>query len=464
MEASGGRKLLGILLAGIFLVFSMTPQMRYFYSLPTYQKITVGDQLDLSKNHKNISQSITNALKLSIDDGAKGLLKINKDHLNAIVAMEPGVANLKVKLFGWIPLKTMKVEIVPSVRVTPGGHSVGVMLHSEGVLVVGQSIVEDNYGNRYNPAREAGIEVGDIILEINNRKVVNDEQVARIVNEYGTQGKMLKIRVKHNNRVSVKEVKPILCKETSRYRIGLYIRDTAAGVGTVTFFEPSTQRYGALGHVITDVDTSKPINIADGKIVRAGIQGIQPGKKGHPGEKIGMFIADKSFQGDIKKNCQFGIFGTLEKPLENPIYESLPVGYSDQIKAGSAEILTVLDGEKIESFKIYIEKVMPENRSSGKGMIIKVTDKRLLDRTGGIIQGMSGSPIIQEGKIVGAVTHVFINNPTKGYGCLIEWMLDECNIISQKIGGAEGSPFLHSRKFRQNQWKFLKHKGENKQL
>ncbi|KNZ70744.1 stage IV sporulation protein B [Thermincola ferriacetica] len=443
MDVKGYRKLTGIVLACLIVIFSCTPQMRYFYSLPTYQKITVGDYLDLSFEKAQISKTIQNTLKLNIDGEKQNILRVDKSKINALVAAKPGVANLQLKLFGLIPLKTMQVEVVPSVKLVPGGHSVGVMLHSEGVLVVGQSIVEDAEGNKSNPAKEAGIEVGDIILKINDETVVNDEQVARLVNDYGKTKKPLKVLIKHNKRIEVKYVKPVLCKETSRYRIGLYIRDTAAGVGTITFYDPKTGRYGALGHIITDVDTKKPIDIANGKVVRAGIQGIQPGRCGQPGEKIGMFIEDKDFEGNIKKNCRFGIFGTLKKPLQNPIYPELPVAYSDQINTGPAEILTVLDGEKINKYKIEIEKILPEQRSSGKGMVIHITDPRLLRRTGGIIQGMSGSPIIQNGRLIGAVTHVFINDPAKGYGCLIEWMLDECNSFNPKIGWrAKSSPSL----------------------
>ncbi len=437
------KKVIGILLVVLVLGVSFSPQMQYFFSLPSYQKVAVGDTVEINLNKINFSTKIRDSLIVDVVEQQKGALK-PLHNLDALIATQPGLASLKLTLFGLIPIKTMQVEIVPSISLVPGGQSIGVLLHSEGVLVVGQSVVEDTQGNKSNPARDAGIDVGDIILKVNDRTVNSDELVARLVNEAGKGGKPVKVLVKHNNKVSVKYVRPVKCKDTQRFRMGLYVRDTAAGVGTVTFYDPISKKYGALGHVITDVDTNRPINIANGKIVRAGVQGIQPGKRGHPGEKIGMFIEDKTFQGDIKKNTQFGIFGTLKNPLQNTIYNKLPVAFTDQIKVGPAEILTVLDGEKIERYGIDIENVMPEQRGSGKGMIIRVTDPKLIRRTGGIIQGMSGSPIIQNGHIVGAVTHVFVNDPTKGYGCLIEWMLDECQIknTSNKVGWrAFGSPF-----------------------
>jgi len=172
-------------------------------------------------------------------------------------------------------------------------------------------------------------------------------------------------------------------------------------------------------------------NREKGRIVKADIQGIKPGKKGEPGEKIGIFNGDE-LRGNIEINSHFGIFGRLNKPLDNPYYKNgIPIALSNQIKEGPAEIITVISGDKLEKFDIRILRVLPQHQPTGKGLVIQITDPRLLKATGGIIQGMSGSPIIQEGKLVGAVTHVFVNDPTKGYGCLAEWMLLEAGIVQK---------------------------------
>jgi stage IV sporulation protein B len=226
---------------------------------------------------------------------------------------------------------------------------------------------------------------------------------------------------------------PIHDLETQRYRIGLYVRDSAAGVGTLTFFYGKTQTYGALGHVITDNDTNQPIDCDEGKIVMATVSGIHQGKRGQPGEKIGVFIEEDQIIGDIQKNTNFGIYGRLTNQIEHQLYpEALPVASMSQIQIGPAHMLTVVDGEKIEPFAIDIQKVNLQESPEGKGLVIQVTDKRLLEKTGGIVQGMSGSPIIQNGKIIGSVTHVFVHDPTKGYGCFMDWMLMESGLIPKK--------------------------------
>lgn len=428
------RKGLGLVVAILIIVGTFNPQARSFYSLPTHQKVLVGDHIRLNLR---FSEYLLRQFSVYVEPNAQKVLLLNGTDLSGRafgfydgwpVATKPGMANIQIRLFGILPIKNVKVEVLPQTRIIPGGQSVGVMLHSEGVIIVGQSIVQDTEGHKFNPAREAGVEVGDIILKINGVAVNSDEQVARLVDDSGKSGKNVEILVKRKTRTFRASIKPILCQDTSRYRIGLYIRDGAAGVGTLSFYNPDTGKYGALGHIITDSDTNQPIEVNDGKIVRASIQGIQAGKKGIPGEKIGMFVNDRSFAGNIEKNTKFGIYGALNSPLKNPLYPNpIPIALADQVKTGASEMLTVLDGEKIEKFTVEIKRILPQSTPDSKGLIIEVTDPRLLARTGGIIQGMSGSPLIQNGKVIGAVTHVFINDPTRGYGCLIEWMLMESN-------------------------------------
>lgn len=421
MQREKLRKIIGLILVAVVVSGCFTTEVQSLFSIPAQQRLTVGDQIDLAAS---FPRHVLENLQLHVEQKQASILKLN--NMGIPVANGPGKANLQLKLFGLIPIKNMEVQVVPQVRLVPGGQSIGVLLHAEGVMVVGQSIVQDINGNKYNPAKEAGVLNGDVILKINNQPVNSDDQVARFVNEAGKKSQEINLLIKRKGKFLNKKVKPILCKETRRYRIGLYIRDSAAGVGTLTFYDPVSKKYGALGHIITDADTNQPIDVSDGKIVRSSVQGIQASKKGVPGEKIGMFIDDRNFVGSIEKNTKLGIYGRLDsEPAGAEKVVPLPIALANQIKAGPAKILTVLDGERIEEFSIEIKRVLPQKEPDSKGLIIEITDSRLLKRTGGIIQGMSGSPIVQNGKIVGAVTHVFINDPTRGYGCLIEWMLME---------------------------------------
>ncbi len=384
-----------------------------------------------------LTNSISYRLNTSADNNTglqgKGTEIIN----NRAVFNCPGKKHLDFKLFGIIPLSSIVVNVVESVKVVPGGQSIGVMLNSKGVMVVGISPVTDRDGKRSNPAAEAGIMVGDVILSINGEPARSDEQVREQVSGCGK--KELLMELKRSNKIIKVNLKPVFCRETGRYRIGLYVRDGAAGVGTISFYHPGTGYYGALGHVINDADTSQKIELADGRVVSASVKAINPGRRGRPGEKVGMFTGRSDIVGNIEKNTRYGIFGELRKPLANPFYkEPLPVAMGYQIKKGPAEIMTVLNEDRVEKFTVEIQEVLNHSPRDGKDLIIKITDQRLLERTGGIIQGMSGSPIIQNGMLVGAVTHVFINDPTRGYGVLAEWMLQEAGIFASNKTGDKG--------------------------
>lgn len=329
------------------------------------------------------------------------------------------------KLFGIFPLSSNEVEVMPSLKLIPGGQSIGVTLQTKGVMVVGQAPVIDKSGKKVFPAKEAGIEVGDILLKINNEEVRTDQDVSNAVHLAGEQNGNANVMFKHQDQILEKVLKPVFCVDTGRYRVGLFVRDEAAGVGTLSFLDPISKRYGALGHVITDADTNQQIEVSNGKIMASTIYAIEKGKRGHPGEKIGSFVSNSPFTGTIEKNTITGIFGTLKGQAVNPYFkEAIPVGWEAEVKVGPAKIYTVILGEKIEEFEIKIERVM-HNRTDSKNMIVRVTDPRLLEETGGIIQGMSGSPIVQDGKIVGAVTHVFVNDAERGYGVFIQNMINE---------------------------------------
>jgi len=338
-----------------------------------------------------------------------------------------GTFDLEFKLLGFIPVKKLKVYVLPETRVVPGGHSLGVKLRPNGVIVVGLASVIDENGVRHHPAQEAGIQVGDTIVMANNQKISQAEELSKIIDNQKT----VNLVIKRNGEMINVTLTPVK-NNLGSYQIGLWVRDIAAGVGTLTFYDPKTNFYGALGHIISDADTGKIIEVGEGEIIRAKISSITPGKKNQPGEKKGVFVHEDKIIGNIVANTPFGIFGRAYQPFKNPFYDSLPVATVNQVQEGKAKILTVVEGEKIEEFDIEILKIIKQSYPNDKGMIIKITDKELIEKTGGIIQGMSGSPIIQNGYLVGAVTHVFVNDPTKGYGIFIEWMLNEINIVNKR--------------------------------
>jgi len=372
--------------------------------------------------------------------------KVSLRHPLLLSGQGSGSVNLQLKLFGIIPLRELTVNVLPEKKLMPGGHSIGVKLHSEGILVVGHHLVQAG-GKGQSPAKDAGIEVGDLIVAIDGVKLLDANQVAELVNRPETVGKSALFEIKRRGQEAAKEVRPLLCQETGRFRIGLYVRDSAAGVGTLTFYDPETMIFGALGHVIADVDTNQAIEIRDGQVVKANIVNIRAARRGHPGEKAGVFQEEQDLLGEIRKNSSFGIFGRLSRiaEVEGSYNRPMPIGLMSQVVPGPAEILTVIEGDSIERFDIEIQRVYQQTRPGDKGMIVRITDERLLESTGGIVQGMSGSPIIQNGRLVGAVTHVFVNDPTRGYGLFIEWMVIESGML--EAAGSLNHSFNAERRY-----------------
>ena len=432
MKISNRRSIAGLILASIIIAFTISPQFRYIYSLPLHMSVLEGEKADFTVNFPltvNIEDNRDRAIRLTGHRTSESVISrpVSLESLNR------GKAKVDFKLLGLIPVRSVEVDVLPSLRIVPGGHSIGVVLQSQGVIVVGFSPVLSNEDTYSTPAQEIGVSMGDVILSINGNPVQSDAQVADLIDSSGKEKIPVDLLIKRGGSRLHISVKPIMCKDTRRYRIGLFVRDSAAGVGTLTFYEPQTRSYGALGHIITDNDTNQPIDCEQGKILLATVSGIQHGKRGHPGEKIGVFIEETQLLGDIRKNTPFGIYGSLNSIIGNNLYEeALYVASMSQIQLGAAEMLTVIDGQTIEKFHIEVQKVNYQDQPEGKGLVIKVTDERLLEKTGGIVQGMSGSPIIQNGRIVGAVTHVFVHDPTRGYGCFIDWMLMESGLVPKK--------------------------------
>ena len=334
-----------------------------------------------------------------------------------------GTTTLQLSLFYNFLINEIKVDVLPKTTVIPIGNVAGVKLYTNGVLVVGMSEIEGMDNKKYKPYENTGIKEGDTIIEINNKKISSTEEL--ITNVNSSNGNEIKLKYLQENETKECSMIPIKMYN-NQYKLGLWVRDSAAGVGTVTFYEPSTKSFAALGHGITDIDTEKLINIASGEFVTTKILNITKGESGNPGKIQGTVENQKNI-GNISKNTRFGIFGTVENISNLNIDSSkeMEVALREEIKTGKATIYCNLDGRKTEEYEIEIEKLYTENNYNNKSMQIKVTDERLLEKTGGIIQGMSGSPIIQNGKFVGAVTHVLVSNPTMGYGVFADLMIKE---------------------------------------
>lgn len=327
-----------------------------------------------------------------------------------------------------IPIKTFDVQQVTPVKVEAGGQSIGILLQTDGVSVVGFSPVMLEDGTNVNPAAEAGMETGDFITTINEKKINSNADIADVISKAGEAGEVCKIVYLRNGIKHSAIVEPLYCCDSCSWRIGLYVRDNTAGIGTLSFYDPDSGIYGALGHEVPDLEYATN-GESKGRIVRAAVQGIKEGEAGSPGEKLGVFL-NEDWQGSITTNSNFGVFGKLdEAPQTAYSSEILPVALPSEVETGKAEIYTVVEGETIESYDIEIVKCMEGYKLTGKGMVIKVTDEDLLEKTGGIVQGMSGSPIVQNGRFVGAVTHVFINDPTFGYACFGQWMLEDAGLM-----------------------------------
>lgn len=302
--------------------------------------------------------------------------------------------------------------------VIPVGRAVGIKLFSDGVLVVGFSAIPTQVGNEA-PAKECGLRAGDIITHINSREVDTIEQVQSILQEL--EGDKMSIRCLRGEKQLQMTVQAVKCVSDGEYKLGAWIRDSMAGIGTMTFYDPQTGVFGALGHGINDVDTCRLMPLQSGGIMEASVTQVQKGTKGNPGQLKGAF--ENGDIGELRANTEGGVFGVLKgKNLVDGL-TALEVAHPAEVKVGPATILSNISGETTREYAAEITKVILAEDGDTRDLMLTVTDKDLLEATGGIVQGMSGSPIIQNGKIVGAVTHVLVNDPTTGYGIFLENML-----------------------------------------
>lgn len=327
-----------------------------------------------------------------------------------------------LRWMGIFPIKTVSVTVVDESVVVLGGTPFGVKLYTDGVLVVSMSEVDTAHGN-LSPARNAGLRVGDLILSINDQKVYTNEEVARIVKN--SAGKTMTFRIKRDGIESNLRFCAAYSRSESCYKAGIWVRDSSAGIGTLTFYDPKTRVIAGLGHAVCDVDTGEAVPISSGELVPARIYSVDKSEKGTPGELRGGFGIGS--YGTLLANGNYGVYGYCEHGL---LGQQITLQLKQNIKTGNAKVYTTVSGSKPDWYDIRITQIRHHDDNAARNMVIEITDERLLSKTGGIVQGMSGSPVVQDGKLVGAVTHVFVNDPTKGYAIFAENMLE----VAKSVG------------------------------
>ncbi|MBE6685676.1 MAG: SpoIVB peptidase [Ruminococcaceae bacterium] len=326
----------------------------------------------------------------------------------------------EAKLFGVVKLKSIDVKLLCDKEVYVGGMPVGIKLYTDGILISGTSEV-DTKSRNVNPGELAGLKAGDIIKKINGNEVGSISDVLNAAKDSG--GKEIPIKYERNGKLYETKLIPVKSVSEGVYKLGLWVRDGTAGIGTVTYIDPENNAFGGLGHGVCDSDTARLLPMNRGVLCDVTINNVDKGKKGDPGELQGYFSGED--KGVLISNTDFGVFGAFNS-IETKKLKKIKIGLKDELKPGPATILCTLSDNNICEYDIEIEKIN-NNSNPTKNFNIKVTDKELISKAGGIVQGMSGSPIIQNGKLVGAVTHVLVDDPTRGYGIYIENMLSNSN-------------------------------------
>ena len=330
---------------------------------------------------------------------------------------------MSVKLFNIFTIKKVPVRLLTDTDVYVGGETVGFNLLSEGVICVGSNSVATKDGTK-EPIKESGLKEGDAILKIEDIEIENIDDVDRIINLPSFAGKQVTLTIKRGDEQQDIEITPVFDVLSQKYKLGLWVRNSASGVGTLTYVKQSDFRFGAVGHPIVDSSLGDNFDVESGNIYKCRLLGIKKGEKNSPGEiKSTINLSDDAI-GLADTNCKYGVYGNILNKSVIDAGRTATLGGRLGVKLGDAKIYCALDNEGVKAYDVKIIKANKQNQADDKSMTIKITDKELLEKTGGIIQGMSGSPIVQNGKVVGAITHVFVNDPTRGYGVYIDWMVD----------------------------------------
>lgn len=369
------------------------------------------------------SYTITEGGSLNWFSGAFSVQKNNSAEVSVNAGTKyPKSYSARLMLYHTIPLKAVNVNVIDNSCVVICGTPFGIKMFTNGVVVVGLADIKTNSGIM-NPASEAGLKVGDIITLVNGKTVNTNTDVENAVE--GCGGREMKLIVRRDQQKMPVTVQPVKSESDGLYKVGIWVRDSTAGIGTLTFYDPSEKCFAGLGHGICDSDTGELMPLLSGDIVPVTISGVTKGQAGTPGELRGYFSDDKAI-GSLSANVQTGVYGTMNQPAQGI---PMKISMKQDVVTGPAKVYTTIDGGTPKYYDIEIERIDYRDNVQSKNLVLRITDQKLLTQTGGIVQGMSGSPIIQNGKLVGAVTHVFVNDPTRGYGIFAENMLTEAKTV-----------------------------------
>lgn len=397
---------LGIALSAMAFLCNYSPWVREAASLP--------DALTLTSGQKFVVQ--TGLPMLAASDGGAVSVLASQDERVTISAEAGGQTSVTFSLLGLIPVHETRVNVVEERTLIPGGQVVGVALKTRGVLVVSDA------------AKGRALRAGDVILSADGKNV---ESTKALSEQVGTaQTDTVRLEVLRGGQTITVDAQAEPDPSDGRRKLGVWVRDSTAGVGTLTYIDPANQAYGALGHAIVDADTGRLLAAREGAILHASIVGVTKGQSGKAGELKGNFLKAGEQIGSLMENCEYGIYGVLDDMPENLLYpQGLRAGARSAVHTGTASIIATVDADGPQEYGVEIVRCFAQSEPSQKGMILRVTDERLLEKTGGIVQGMSGSPILQDGRIIGAVTHVYLSDATQGYGMYIEWMLEKSDAM-----------------------------------
>jgi len=396
-------KKLGIAVPVLLCVMAFTGYLLIKGSIPDEVNVVRG------KNQEKISLNLPMVEQRTVEAGSRKKSNIPE-----------GEVKISCSLLGVIPIKDIHVNMVEEKQVIPGGEAIGIYMKTQGILVVGTGTVSGMDGLDYEPALDV-VQSGDYISSVDGVPVKSKEELMELVNKSG--GEELVLDVQRNGEATSLKLSPVRTGK-EEYRLGIWVRDDTQGIGTLTYIDRE-KRFGALGHGISDIDTGGLLALSGGTLYHTDILSVTKGERGVPGELSGVIrYREEEKLGDIGENTEEGIFGTVNGQMEEIAAAAAPVeiAYKQEVEEGPAVILCAVDGT-VREYQAEIEKIYLNSQDANKSMVIRVTDPKLLERTGGIVQGMSGSPILQNGKLIGAVTHVFIQDATSGFGIFIENML-----------------------------------------
>lgn len=397
---------LGIALSAMAFLCNYSPWVREAASLP--------DALTLTSGQKFVVQ--TGLPMLAASDGGAVSVLASQDERVTISAEAGGQTSVTFSLLGLIPVHETRVNVVEERTLIPGGQAVGVALKTRGVLVVSDA------------AKGRALRAGDVILSADGKNVESTKALSEQVGMAQTD--TVRLEVLRGGQTITVDAQAEPDPSDGRRKLGVWVRDSTAGVGTLTYIDPANQAYGALGHAIVDADTGRLLAAREGAILHASIVGVTKGQSGKAGELKGNFLKAGEQIGSLMENCEYGIYGVLDDMPENLLYpQGLRAGARSAVHTGTASIIATVDADGPQEYGVEIVRCFAQSEPSQKGMILRVTDERLLEKTGGIVQGMSGSPILQDGRIIGAVTHVYLSDATQGYGMYIEWMLEKSDAM-----------------------------------